>query len=283
MTFKEFHIFFQSELQSIYDVMEIDSFFYLILEHLHQLKRLDLALNPSLSMHLSAEEKWKEILVQLKRQKPIQYILGETEFYGIVLKVNEHTLIPRPETEELVDWILNDLKTDATKSKVLEVGTGSGCIPISIKKNNSLLDVHALDVSTEALKVATSNAFLNEVDLHFIHQNILETNELKENYDVIVSNPPYVRHLEKLEMEKNVLDFEPAIALFVFDENPLLFYEKIAKLAWDNLTPNGFLYFEINQHFGKEMITLVRDFGFENIELRKDIYGNDRMLKAVKP
>lgn len=283
MTFKQFHAFFQSELQSIYDVMEIDSFFYLILENLHQLKRLDLALNTSLSMNSVDEKKWKEILTELQLHKPIQYILGETEFFGIKLKVNEHTLIPRPETEELVAWILDDLKLDASKNKVLDIGTGSGCIPISIKKNKHSLAVHTLDVSEEALKIAKENAQSNEVEIHLLHQNILETVGLSESYDVIISNPPYVRHLEKVEIAKNVLDFEPSLALFVSDKNPLLFYDKIARLSWDNLNSGGFLYFEINQYLGQEMIDLVTQLGFQKIELRKDIYGNDRMLKAVKP
>ena len=282
MTFKNYHTFFQSELSSLFDVMEIDSFFYLILEKLHELKRLDLALNPTLSLNSADERKWELILSDLKLQKPIQYILAETEFYGVKLKVNEHTLIPRPETEELVDWILKDLKSDAAKNKILDIGTGSGCIPISIKTHNPSLEVHALDVSDEALQVAKSNAQLNEVAIHFLHQNILETTSFPESYDVIISNPPYVRNLEKAEMAKNVLDFEPALALFVFDENPLLFYEKIATLAWENLNSNGFLYFEINQYLGQEMIDLLSNKGFKSIELRKDIYGNDRMMKAVK-
>ena len=282
MIFKNYHTFFQSELSSLFDVMEIDSFFYLILEKLHELKRLDLALNPTLSLNSADERKWELILSDLKLQKPIQYILAETEFYGVKLKVNEHTLIPRPETEELVDWILKDLKSDAAKNKILDIGTGSGCIPISIKTHNPSLEVNALDVSDEALQVAKSNAQLNEVAIHFLHQNILETTSFPESYDVIVSNPPYVRNLEKAEMAKNVLDFEPALALFVFDENPLLFYEKIATLAWENLNSNGFLYFEINQYLGQEMIDLLSNKGFKSIELRKDIYGNDRMMKAVK-
>lgn len=283
MTFKQYHTFFHSELESVFDAMEIDSFFYLILEKFHQLKRLDLALNPSLAMNVSDEKKWKAILAELQLQKPIQYIIGEAEFYGIKLKVNEHTLIPRPETEELVSWILNDVKLDTTKNKVLDIGTGSGCIAISLKVTNPSLHVHALDVSEEALKIAKENAQSNEVDIQFLHQNILETIGFSEAYDVIISNPPYVRHLEKAEMAKNVLDFEPSLALFVSDENPLLFYNKIATLAWKNLTPNGFLYFEINQYLGQKMIDLLAKIGFQHIELRKDIYGNDRMVKAVKP
>lgn len=283
ITFKQFHTFFKSELQSDYDVMEIDSFFYLILENLHYLKRLDLALNPALTLASEAEKKWREILVDLKAHKPIQYILGETEFYGLKIKVNQHTLIPRPETEELVNWILNDLKNEKKKIKVLDIGTGSGCIPISIKKNISLADVLALDVSEEALKIAKQNAIEHQVDILFLHQNILQTNDFPESFDIIVSNPPYVRNLEKTEIAKNVLNYEPTLALFVSDENPLLFYEKIANLAYKNLNPNGNLYFEINQYLGQEMIALVESIGFQNIELRKDIYGNNRMLKAVKP
>lgn len=283
MTFKHYQTFFRSELASFYDAMEIDSFFYLILEKLHQLKRLDLALNPSLQLAIADEKKWQLILADLKEQRPIQYILGETSFYGLPFTVNEHTLIPRPETEELVAWILADLQSATSPLKVLDIGTGTGCIPISLKKNNELLQVDALDVSEEALLVAQANAVQNHVMITFLNQNILETTAFSKSYDVIVSNPPYVRYSEKEAMAKNVLDFEPSLALFVFDENPLIFYEKIAALAWKNLTPNGFLYFEINQYLGQAMLDLLSNQGFQSVELRKDVYGNDRMIKAIKP
>jgi release factor glutamine methyltransferase len=165
---------------------------------------------------------------------------------------------------------------------ILDIGTGTGCIPISLKKNIPNAEVSAIDVSAEALKVAHKNAVANEVEINFIFQNILKTEDLKQQYDVIVSNPPYVRNLEKQEIKKNVLDFEPHLALFVEDTDALLFYRKIAQLALKNLAPNGFLFFEINQYLGKETFELLGNLGFKNIELKKDIYGNDRMIKCTR-
>ena len=281
MTFKEIKFSFRSELYPFFDEQEIDSFFYLVLEKFHQLKRVDLALQPNLKVSESELVEWKLVLEQLKNQKPIQYILGETFFCDLVFKVNEHTLIPRPETEELVYWILEEIKKqNKFNSTIVDIGTGSGCIPISLKKNLPESTVFAIDISEEALKVANENAKMNEVDVQFMQKNILETSDLQNQFDVIVSNPPYVRQLEKAEINTNVLAFEPHLALFVSDEDPLIFYRKIAELAQQNLKPNGLLFFEINQYLGKETVSLLTDLGFKNIELRKDIYGNDRMVKA---
>ena len=281
MTFKEIKSSFRIELYPFFDEQEIDSFFYLVLEKFHQLKRVDLALQPNLKVSESELVEWKLVLEQLKNQKPIQYILGETFFCDLVFKVNEHTLIPRPETEELVYWILEEIKKqNKFNSTIVDIGTGSGCIPISLKKNLPESTVFAIDISEEALKVANENAKMNEVDVQFMQKNILETSDLQNQFDVIVSNPPYVRQLEKAEINTNVLAFEPHLALFVSDEDPLIFYRKIAELAQQNLKPNGLLFFEINQYLGKETVSLLTDLGFKNIELRKDIYGNDRMVKA---
>ncbi|PKP15856.1 MAG: peptide chain release factor N(5)-glutamine methyltransferase [Bacteroidetes bacterium HGW-Bacteroidetes-23] len=281
MTFKEIKSSFSSELSLLFDEQEIDSFFYLVLEKYHQLKRVDLALQPNLKVSSAELEQWNLVLEQLKTQKPIQYILGETFFCDLVFKVSEHTLIPRPETEELVYWILEEIKKqNKFNSTIVDIGTGSGCIPISLKKNLPESTVFGIDVSAEALKVANENAKTNEVDVHFMQKNILETSDLQNQFDVIVSNPPYVRNLEKVEINTNVLAFEPHLALFVSDEDPLIFYRKIAELAQKNLKPNGLLFFEINQYLGKETVELLQNLGFKSIELRKDIYGNDRMIKA---
>lgn len=282
MYLKEYKIQFAKELSPIYDEHEIDSFFYILLEAFHQMKRVDLAMNQNFELDTMQLLQWETVLSQLLEQRPIQYILGETEFFGLPFYVTEDTLIPRPETEELVDWIIEKSKSKDQKSKlkILDIGTGTGCIAISLAKNLPNADVYALDVSSKALEIATKNAKRNNVNITFLNQSILETDDLNQQFDIIVSNPPYVRNLEKHEIKKNVLDFEPHLALFVEDDDALLFYRKITQLAQKNLTSDGELYFEINQYLGKEMITLLENHKFSNIELRKDIYGNDRMLRG---
>ena len=283
MLLKQFRIHFFESLKGIHDENEVESFFFILTEYLHNLKRIDLALNPSFEISEAEVQKWESIISELKTEKPIQYIIGETWFYDSKFYVNEHTLIPRPETEELVDWIFATEKKNDKKEKltILDIGTGTGCIPISLKKNLPQAEVSAIDVSEEALKVAQRNALENKVEINFILQNILETEDLKQQFDIIVSNPPYVRNMEKQEIKKNVLAFEPHLALFVEDNDALLFYRKIAQLALKSLTPNGLLFFEINQYLGKETVELLENLGFKNIELKKDIYGNDRMIKCT--
>ena len=282
MTIRAYRTHFIQELSSIYEEGEAESFFYLILEAKHQLKRIDLALQPDLTFSKAELVVWNSILEDLKKEIPIQYLLGKTNFYGLDFEVNENVLIPRPETEELVEWILEDCgKIDTTSEcSILDIGTGSGCIPISLKKQLPQAKVSAIDVSEKALEVAKGNAKLNGVEVNFILQNILETANLLESYDVIVSNPPYVRNLEKQEIKNNVLEYEPHLALFVADDDALIFYRKIGALALKSLRPNGKLFFEINQYLGKETVDLLKDLGFQNVELRKDIYGNDRMILA---
>jgi release factor glutamine methyltransferase len=285
MLLKEYRSTFLEELSSLYDEKEIESFFYIILECFHNKKRIDLALNPAMEMDAIELLRWESVLVDLKKQKPIQYIIGETEFYGLPFLVNENTLIPRPETEELVEWLISDFNNSqpATRNpQLLDIGTGSGCIAISLAKNLSNVQVSAIDVSEKALATAIKNAEINKVEVNFILKNILETNDLEKEFDIIVSNPPYVRNLEKEEIKPNVFEFEPHLALFVDDNDALLFYRKIAELAQKNLSENGTLYFEINQYLGKETVVLLEHLGFQNIELRKDIYGNDRMIKCTR-
>lgn len=276
---RAYRTFLLAKLSLIYDEMEAESFFYLVLENTRQLKRTDLALNPDLIFSESEIKNWDLILEQLKNEIPIQYILGSTSFFGLEFLVNENVLIPRPETEELVNWILEDVK-ERQNIKILDIGTGSGCIAITLAKNLKNSKVFAIDISNKAIEIAKMNAKQNDVDVFFMNCNILETDDLNQKFDCIVSNPPYVRNLEKVEIKKNVLDNEPHLSLFVEDDDALIFYRKIAELAKKSLNSNGKLYLEINQYLAIETIALLKDFGFKNIELRKDIYGNDRMLKA---
>jgi release factor glutamine methyltransferase len=293
MLLKQYKIHFFDTLKNIQDELEIESFFFILTEYLHNLKRVDVALNPNFELSDAAIEKWNAILKELQQEKPIQYITGEAWFYGLRFEVNENTLIPRPETEELVEFILNEtsnFQLPTSNLNILDIGTGSGCIPIALKTNLPQANVSAIDVSEEALEVAKRNAASNKVEVNFIKANILEVEDLSQlpssiihhpsSNNIIVSNPPYVRVLEKQEIKKNVLDYEPHLALFVDDTDALLFYRKIAQLALKNLTPNGLLFFEINQYLGKETVALLENLGFKNIELRKDIYGNNRMIRC---
>ena len=279
MKIRDYRSYFLDELTSLYDVHEAESFFYLILENTTKLKRIDLALLPNSEFSDTQLLAWNLILKQLLLEIPIQYLLGTTSFYGLEFEVNENVLIPRPETEELVEWVLS---CTLHLNTFLDIGTGSGCIAISIAKNRTDSIVTAIDVSKGALEVAQKNAVLNDVSVQFIQKNILETSDLENQLDCIISNPPYVRTLEKAEIKKNVLDYEPHLALFVDDNDPLLFYRKIAQLALKNLNPKGYLFFEINQYLGKEMDDLLVEIGFENVTLKTDIYNNDRMIRATK-
>ncbi|SHM21357.1 peptide chain release factor N(5)-glutamine methyltransferase [Flavobacterium saccharophilum] len=282
MKIKQYRTQFIKELSPFYDAYEAESFFYLILEDRHQLRQIDLALNHELNFSESDFVVWNSLLGQLKKEVPIQYLLGKTSFYGLDFEVNENVLIPRPETEELVEWIINENSiADKTKKlRILDIGTGSGCIAISLAKNLPNAEVFGIDVSKKAIETAKRNAINNNVDVTFVFLDILEADVLTCNFDIIVSNPPYVRNLEKEEIKKNVLDYEPHLALFVDDNDALIFYRKIAALAKSNLLENGQLFFEINQYLGKEMKDLLETMDFKNIELKKDIYDNDRMMKG---
>lgn len=282
MKIKQYRTQFIKELSPFYDAYEAESFFYLILEDKHQLRQIDLALNHELVFDENDFVIWDEILQHLKKEVPIQYLLGKTHFYGLDFEVNENVLIPRPETEELVEWIINENASPekSKKIKILDIGTGSGCIAISLAKNLPNAEVVAIDVSKKAIETAKRNAVRNNVDVTFVMQDILKEEELRCQFDIIVSNPPYVRNLEKAEIKKNVLDYEPHLALFVEDHDALIFYRKIASLAKNALVEKGKLYFEINQYLGKEMTDLLEGMDFKSVELRKDIYDNERMIKG---
>jgi release factor glutamine methyltransferase len=277
MKLKQDRTYFLEKLTPLYDSMEAESFFAIALEELKGWKRSDLALNPDEELSGEEIERWNAVLAGLETQKPIQYIFGKAHFYGLEFEVNSNTLIPRPETEELVEWIINDNQHIGQLS-LLDIGTGTGCIAISLAKNLPDASVSAIDVSEGALATAKRNAQHNKADVNFILEDILAAETLPQQYDVIVSNPPYVRNLEKEEIKENVLQYEPHLALFVDDNDPLLFYRKIAVLAKTQLSPNGRLYFEINQYLGSETVQMLEDYGFTSIVLKKDMYGNDRMI-----
>lgn len=220
-----------------------------------------------------------EMIARLKKNEPIQYVIGAEVFCGWTFEVNENVLIPRPETQELVRWIEADWKSDAP-CRILDVGTGSGCIAISISKLLEGAEVEAWDISEGALRVARRNADRNEAQVLFRRVDVLKACTEDCRYDVIVSNPPYITESEKQDMEANVLDWEPHTALFVPDADPLLFYRRIAELGVSMLNEGGALYFEINRAYGEETVRMLEGLGYKQIELRKDNWGNDRMIKA---
>jgi len=335
---------FYTQLENLYPKTEVASFFYRLCDFKLGLKRVDIALNLDKKIALKEVLFFEDAIKRLKFFEPIQYIIGITEFYSLTFKVDKNVLIPRPETEELVSWILKDGKRQRanlnvtlsevegpqSKSlKILDIGTGSGCIAIALAKNVPQADVWALDVSKQALKIAQQNAKLNKVAINFIeadilnlkNKNIVVASEAKQsltnkkittvakllrkdiqndnsvtataqktsdeqsqpiNFDIIVSNPPYVKQNEKQLMQQNVLNHEPHLALFVADNNPLIFYNKIADFALGNLRSNGKLFFEINQSLGAEVCALLKVKGFKNIALKQDIFEVDRMVKAHK-
>lgn len=272
-------------LKKFYPEEEIQSFLKIITHHYFGWRAIDLALKSQDYVSEEEELLLLKVLNRLKKQEPIQYIVGQTYFYGLPIKVTPNTLIPRPETEELVDWVistLQDRKETQNQINIIDIGTGTGCIAIALAKNIPKANVEALDISIKALEVAQENALLNEVEITFTHKNILQTNDLQKNYDVIISNPPYVRQLEKKLMQINVLDYEPSLALYVPDDNALLFYKKITQLASQHLTQNGLLFFEINQYLGEETIKLLKKNTLKEVILKKDIFGKNRFVKGYK-
>ncbi len=289
MLLREIRTIFHNELESLYHREEVESFFGLLLSHVLGLEKFVLALHPDLIISKESETHFFSALRCLKAEQPIQYILGEAWFMDLKLSVNEHVLIPRPETEELVRWVLTDINNNNPQTgtrnaiKILDIGTGSGCIAIALAKFLKNSEVHALDISEDVLNVARENADSNHVNVSWIKADILEVPELRPDFDVIICNPPYVRQLERADMDKNVKDYEPSVALFVPDDHPLLFYERIADLASKTLPTGGRLYFEINQYLGRETIELMEARKYSNIELRQDVFGNDRMLKGIRP
>jgi len=270
----------RDSLSHLYCEQEIESISKLIFEKVLGFSRLQVHLNQHETISSANLTQITEIVNRLIQFEPIQYILGETEFYGLPLKVNPAVLIPRPETEELVDWIIHDCSR--INPIILDIGTGSGCIPIALAKNLTGATAEGWDISADALKVAEKNAEINQVRVNFICADVLNLNyaERQQKYDIIVSNPPYITPSEQRSMLKNVVDYEPHIALFVPETDPLIFYRIIAEIAINALKPGGKLYFEINEQFGIETVDLLTLKGFKNIILKKDINGKERMIKA---
>jgi release factor glutamine methyltransferase len=284
------HLFdtFKHTLNGIYDANEIEALTLLAVTEITGSAKSKIKAFPEQALTPQQSGTLAAMLSRLKTGEPLQYILGHTEFYGLPFKVNPSVLIPRPETEELVEWALDSsqLAVGNVQSAVsiLDIGTGSGCIAISLKKNLPTATVTAIDISPAALQTAKENAKLNNVDINFIEADILNPKKFEiENptFEIIISNPPYVTLADKKQMHTNVTDFEPHGALFVPESDPLIFYKAIADFAKDNLTPGGLLFFEINENLGKETVDLLSNRGFVDIELRKDISGRDRMARGT--
>ena len=272
---------YKKELQHVYDTNETEAITLLVISEISELSKAKIKAFPETVISTQVAEKLEDILIELKTGKPVQYVLGTTEFYGLPFLVNPSVLIPRPETEELVEWVISSVDKEQT-GNILDIGTGSGCIAISLKKNLAKFDVSAIDISADAVKTAESNAALNKVDINFIRQDILKYTEIElPKLNIIISNPPYVTLHDKTQMHNNVIDFEPHTALFVPEDDPLIFYKAVADFALTNLLTDGLLFFEINESYGKETVEMLAGKQFKNIELRKDMSGRDRMIKAV--
>jgi release factor glutamine methyltransferase len=270
----------RKSLSPLYAAEEVESLTRIILEHVTGLSRLQLHLNQSDPLPEPKIMQIMEILNRLQTHEPIQYILGETEFYGLKFKVAPGVLIPRAETEELVDWIINDQKGKC--KSLLDIGTGSGCIPIAIGQNTDVEKIEGWDISEAALAIARGNGQKNSSRVQFSRQDIFNPTGIDplSKWEVIVSNPPYVLREEADRMQRNVVDFEPHLALFVPDSDPLLFYRTIAQFATAHLHHHGSLYFEINERMGEPLERLLREYGFEDILTRKDLQGKERMIRA---
>lgn len=273
--------YIKKELEELYHARETESMAYILLEYVLNNSKNQIQLNRTENITNDHFNQIDTYTQELKTSKPIQYILGETVFYDLTFKVNEHTLIPRQETEELVHAIINENQQEGLH--ILDIGTGSGCIPISLAKNLQKALISSADISAKAIEKAKENALLNQVDINFMHRDILNWKKFDwDNFDIIVSNPPYVTETEKSKMDKNVLDHEPHTALFVSDHDPLIFYRTIAEFALLHLKKKGKLYFEINESLGPEMVALLEKYEFESIHLTTDINGKNRMVSAIK-
>jgi len=303
-TIKDVFVDYRIGLANLYDTNELEAITLLTVSEICNLSKAKIKAFPETELPPEQIERLTNTLTQLKTRKPIQYILGKTEFYGLPFYVNPSVLIPRPETEELVEWVISSVGSSQlavgsgqlAAGGILDIGTGSGCIAISLKKNLPQYNVAAIDISETALQTAKENAQLNNVDVEFIKADILNAEQpfafhlspftsnhspLTNHYSLIISNPPYVTLHDKTQMHANVTDFEPHNALFVPEDDPLIFYKAIADFAATNLVENGLLFFEINESYGNEIVELLSSKCFKNIELRKDMSGRDRMVKAA--
>ncbi|GAC1396319.1 MAG: peptide chain release factor N(5)-glutamine methyltransferase [Sediminibacterium sp.] len=283
MTLQLAHQQLLSLLIRLYDEREAGNITDLVMEHITAKKRIDRLLDKTLPLTGTQLDQLETISQQLLRHKPVQYVLGEAWFAGNKFYVNEHTLIPRPETEELVEWVRREAgsKESGVRS-ILDIGTGSGCIPITLKRKLPGVTITSIDISAEALKVAERNAAIQDIPVQLLQVDFLNEAHWQHlpKVDVIVSNPPYIKQSEEATMSRHVLDFEPATALFVPDEDALLFYRKIAAFGKTNLAQNGMIFMEINEAMGKQVVALFEKEGYQTT-LKQDLQNKDRMLKAI--
>ncbi len=275
----------RDELAGLYDENELNTFIFLMFEEYAGLVKTDIVLKAAEYLEDKAMTKIREAVGRLKKHEPIQHILGSTEFYGVSIKTDPRAMIPRPETEELVEWIIND--NDDVEPSILDIGTGSGCIALALKSAIAGAKIFAADISRPALMLAKENALVNKLEVKLLETNILKwRNDEKllalPNFDIIVSNPPYIERRLSHEMKDNVLKYEPAEALFVDDGESMIFYEAIIDMAIEKLNPAGDLYLEISEREGRRVVALLEDNGFQEVELRKDLSGKDRMVKSVR-
>ena len=281
MTLIEYRSYFRLKLEFIYKVEESDDLLKRIIKAYFNWEPIKIGLEPNYVLSQKEEERLNLALNELKKEKPLQYILGNCSFMGLEFQVNSNVLIPRPETEELVQWIVNDEEIIQPK-RVLDIGTGSGCVAVTLKHFLPHLQISALDISGEALKVAENNAQINATKVKFHQADILKKINWRTPLDIIVSNPPYVLPSEKKQMKTNVLNYEPLLALFVTEEDPLIFYKKIIEFAKHNLKQGGVIYFEINPIFVNELSAFLRENAFNSVEVRNDFLERPRMIRAKK-
>ena len=268
----------------LYEPREAANIAHLVVEHITGLSKLDRIIYKDRTLELLQQAQLEQAVEALLQQQPVQYVTGTAWFYGMELLVNPHVLIPRPETEELVEWIVNDARMCGyADMRMLDIGTGSGCIPLALKKELPAASVWGIDVSTGAVETAKANAVQQQLEVHFEEVNVLDEQATAALpvFDIIVSNPPYIKQSEHAGMQQQVLAYEPSLALFVPDEDALLFYRVIAALAKGKLAPGGTLYFEINEALGNEVVELLKAVGFKEVVLKQDIFGKDRMVRAM--
>ena len=268
---------YKSELVHLFPLREIDNFIKIAFSKLNGWNKIDVSLNKSVFLNSELTKAHFELIERLKKNEPIQYILKETVFYELLIQVREGVLIPRCETEELVHWILKSTKQN---DNILDIGTGSGCISLALKHKAKLANVTGIDKSGIALAVAKENAQKLNLDVSFVKHDILKSNFGKSKWNIIVSNPPYIPTSDKVQMHDNVLDYEPQEALFVSNNDPLIFYKSIAKYALSHLFPGGLLFFEIHEKMGSEILELLASLGFKDLSIKKDLQSKDRMIKA---
>ena len=279
MTLKELYRNFLLQLQKVYSLSEATNITDWVFEKMVSLKRADIIKNPNKPITPAADKLIQEALLELLTHKPVQYVLGEGWFYHMKLKVNEHVLIPRPETEELVEQLISDRKSRLTDPAILDIGTGSGCIPIAIKKHLPAAIISSIDISAKAIELAKENALLHNAHINFIELDFLEEKNWPQfpMFDIIISNPPYIPLAEKEKLDRNVTAFEPHLALFVPNRSPLVFYEKIAAFGRTNLLPKGKIYLETHEELAKEVAALfMKDY--QTVMIKKDMYGKERMV-----